>query len=359
MSEDVPREPRPAEGPEAFAPPYPPGWLDRLIDWVKGLPGPEWAYYLGLVVVQLAYADLVLWLNHRVAWGSIDATRPFFVYAVPYLLWGRSALDRIAGRAFETLRPALRLEDLELASLRYRLTTAPARDTWLLTAFGIGFALWSFTRLPPSLVEHWAPSLGVALLEMGPLMVLSVVVVVLSIYHAIHQLRMVARIHERVCQVDLFRARPLYAFSGLTASTGIGLLLLAYGFVAIRPDVSLGTQIGRILLVAIVPTAAACFLLPLRGMHLRIAAERDRLLGEANDRLAIVIERLHRRVDDDAIDDAEQIHRQLASLVLERDHLAKLSTWPWDPTALTAFLTTLVVPVLLWLLPRLLERLGF
>jgi hypothetical protein len=49
---------------------------------------------------------------------------------------------------------------------------------------------------------------------------------------------------------------------------------------------------------------------------------------------------------------------QLTSLVTERDILAKISTWPWEPAALTAFITTRVLPAILWLMTHLLERVG-
>ena len=40
--------------------PYPPSWVDRLIDWVERRPGPAWLFYAGLAVVEL-------WLFLRVA----------------------------------------------------------------------------------------------------------------------------------------------------------------------------------------------------------------------------------------------------------------------------------------------------
>lgn len=53
---------------------------------------------------------------------------------------------------------------------------------------------------------------------------------------------------------------------------------------------------------------------------------------------------LHQRVDDERVVDAPQLHAQLASLAVERDALAKTSTWPWDTATLTTFVTTLVLP---------------
>src|SRR5262249_55454902 len=42
----------------------------------------------------------------------------------------------------------------------------------------------------------------------------------------------------------------------------------------------------------------------------------------------------------------------------EREAISRRSTWPWEAATLTGFLTTLVLPGLLWLVQHLLGRLG-
>src|SRR5258705_11779817 len=49
--------------------PYPPGWLDRTIDWIHRMPGTKGLYSLALLVVQLAWVTGLLW-----AWRQ-DAVR--------------------------------------------------------------------------------------------------------------------------------------------------------------------------------------------------------------------------------------------------------------------------------------------
>ena len=338
--------------------PYPPSWLDRVNEWVGRLPGPAWAYYLGLLVLQLAYVNVVLWVNGKTPVGSIDLAKSFFVFFAPYFLWVRFYLDGVASAALDAFRPALTVSDAQVSQWRYRLTTLPARDARIVTAVMALASVWNLMRLPTSVIEQDAASRGAAFLEFGPLVRLALVTVGVSTYHMLHQLRVVTQLHRLAAQINIFRARPLYAFSGLTARTGMSFLLIAYGFVAILPEVS-QRPIARLLLAGMVPLAVACFVLPLRGMHLRIAAEKDRLLAEVADRLEAVIARLHQRVDDDIVVDAQNLHAQLTSLAVEREALGKLSTWPWDTASLTAFVTTLVLPMILWLLTHMLEQRGF
>lgn len=108
-----------------------------------------------------------------------------------------------------------------------------------------------------------------------------------------------------------------------------------------------------------VPTAVACFVLPLRSMHQKLDAEKSRLLGLVGSRMQALFDRLHQRVDQGIFTDAGELHQQIASLVTERDVLARMSTWPWDPATLTGFVSALVLPAFLWVLQRVLERVGF
>ena len=103
-------------------------------------------------------------------------------------------------------------------------------------------------------------------------------VVVISTAQAVRQLWMVDLLHGLAERVNLFRVRPFYAFSGLAARTGISFLVLAYFIAAMRPDIVQDTPALQVLIIAMVPTAVACFVLPLYGMHLRLVAEKDRLL---------------------------------------------------------------------------------
>ncbi len=351
--------PRTARETSNFERPYPPGWLDRLIDWVDRMPGPNALYCLGLLVSQFGYVTALLWFNGRLPVGSIDLRLAFIVVVTPYLLWVRFYLDRVAAAALDAFRPALAVSDAELLRLRYELTTLPARTTRVVTSVAIAVFLLNAVLLPDSIVFQFGSSLEAALIGIGPIALSTGTVAVVSTVQAIHQLRMVERIYDLVGKIALLRAKPLYAFSQLTARTGVSFLLLTYYTAAVRPDLVSSSLALKVVLVAMVPTAVACFVLPLRGMHRRLAAERDRALAQVASRLEAVFVRLHERVDQEILADADKLNMQITSLSAEREALARVSTWPWEPATLTGFLTTLVLPVLLWGIQRVVERVGF
>src|SRR5262245_56278544 len=193
---------------------------------------------------------------------------------------------------------------------------------------------------------------------LAPVAMFTLAVVAISTAQAARQLWMVDLIHGLAEHVNLLRVKPFYAFSGLASRTGISFLVLAYFIAAMSPDIVRGTPALQVLIVAMLPTAVACFVLPLYGMHLRLVAEKDRLLAEVNARFETVLKRLHARVDGEVLTDADKLSHQLSSVAAEREAFSRLSTWPWEAATVTGFLTTLVLPVLLWLAQRLLGRLG-
>src|SRR5262245_29508308 len=215
--------------------PYFPGWFDRLTDWVDRMPGPNFVYALGLLVFQFAYMTALLWLDGKLPVGSVDFRLVFLVVVTPYLLWVRFYLDGVAAAALETFRPVLTVGDAEFRTLRYELTTLPARTTHIVTWSAVAVFLVNALLLHRSILMQFGSSPESALMVVGPVGLFTVAVVVVSTAQAIHQVRMVERIYDRVGKVDLLRAKPLYAFSQLTARTGASFLLLVYYVAAVRP----------------------------------------------------------------------------------------------------------------------------
>jgi hypothetical protein len=106
----------------------------------------------------------------------------------------------------------------------------------------------------------------------------------------------------------------------------------------------------------VLAVAAAAFVLPLRGMHQRLVVEKERLQLGADKRFKATLADLHRSVDERDLSVADGLNKTLTSLQLERDALARIPTWPWQPATLRAFVSVLLVPVVIWLIIRLLER---
>jgi hypothetical protein len=331
--------------------PYPRSWIDHLTRAVDQLPIPAWASYGLLLVGIVLLTSAVNWIGGQSPAGTFDpAQSGYAVYSV-YMLALIHYLNRIAGSKIEAFRPALDLDAVEYERLRNELTTLPPRQSMLAGLGGIALVAFLYASEGPDAgLGRVSP---VVLIGNFIIEGLTFALLAVLIYHTIRQLRLVSRIHARASRIDLFERAPLHAFSQLTARTGIGLVVLtAYSYV-IDPTIT-AFGIGLTLLVVLI--AAAAFVLPLQGMHRRIEAEKERLQLEADRRLKATFAQLHRSVDGRDLSVADGLNKTLESLQLERDALARIPTWPWEPTTLRGFVSALLVPIVLWFIIRVLER---
>jgi hypothetical protein len=91
-------------------------------------------------------------------------------------------------------------------------------------------------------------------------------------------------------------------------------------------------------------------------MHRRLLNEKSRLSVEIGRRFEAATKRLHDRSDAGDLTDMDGINKQLASLVIEKDTVKKISTWPWETETLRGFLSSIALPILLWLSTTLLGK---
>jgi hypothetical protein len=278
----------------------------------------------------------------------------------PYFLALTHWLDRVAGRALAAFRPALTGDEATYAGLRYRLTTLPAGPALLasLLVAGAGGVLHLVT--PPerasALQLHTSPAAtvvdtGIWLFFCG--------VAGLFGYHTLHQLRLINRIYTTGTQINLFDQHPLYAFSGLTARTAVGLVPAMYGLGATLPagGGSAATLLVALGFVSTLGLAVATFAWPLWGVHQLLAHEKARRLSAVQQRMEVALGELQHRVDTGELPGVSDLKNALDGLVTGQAALEKIPTWPWPPGTLRNLGAALLLPIVLWLITRLLERL--
>ncbi|TAH48100.1 MAG: hypothetical protein EYC68_22360 [Chloroflexota bacterium] len=341
----------------AFTPPYPPSWFDRLLTWMDELPGPTWIYLVALLIIPFAYLQAVLWWNGALPFPTIDLTRAFFIPLTPYVLGFWLYIRRVARNQLAKFRPALRVTDAEYAELEYTLMYMPARATLVFTLVAIVGNVIFYSLLPQEYVSLYGADLFSVLSQLIWIQFPALLLAAVGVFRAVYILRQVNRVHRRAPQINLYQAPSLYAFSSLTAQIAIGLIApVYYLFVTQQTLVMTNPPLFGAMVFAIV-TAVACFILPLREMHNRIVVEKLRLLTEAYTRFENLVTRVHQAVDANELQQMDNWHKALSNLVIERDALEKIPTWPWERGTLTGFLTALILPIVLWLVTRILDRL--
>ncbi len=108
------------------------------------------------------------------------------------------------------------------------------------------------------------------------------------------------------------------------------------------------------LLIFMTLVAATAFVLPLLGLHRRMVEAKKPLEAAVSQRMEAAITELHRRVDAGDLEGMTELHRTMASLEIERDVLARIPTWPWQPGTLRGVASAVTLPVLVWLIEQIL-----
>ena len=342
-----------ASGPTAVRP-YAPSWVDDLVRAIDALPGPSipWIIVIGVITLAAVYGLDPLSGLPAVA----DPSLTYYGLLLPGILWLFGYLNVVARKALNDFRPLLAATDAEVAELRYRLTVVPARGAWLLLAASVPLTLaaYAFFAEAEGVVGLSASAIAFRL----PYEILSTAVIFVTLYRTVRQVRLVHRIHGRAEGIDLYQPAPLYAFSSLTAQAGMGLFLLLVPLALLVPTGSgaAASAVAATWFALLVVVSAATFILPLEGMHARIAAQKRLLEAAVGRRLTATIEEIHRAVDAGDLTVADGLNKNLTSLIAERDLVEKLPTWPWRPGTIGAFVTAMLLPIGIWLATRLLER---
>jgi hypothetical protein len=340
--------------------PYSPSWVDRLTAWVSRLPGPAWLYYLAVALALAVFRTILAWIDGSYPVGTIFPLHILDQFNILYPLFVLHLVDDHASSSLAASRSVLTVSDAGYDKLRYELTTMPARPALAWGFAGLLFGLIYLPLIvPPSqrqlLQLFTSPT---AVVVDVALSALNWIFYAIFAYHTFRQLGMVSRIYTHHMDVNVFEIGPLYALSRVTAITSIALLFITYLYVTYWGNWQIQTPADIVIVLAFVLVAAAAFVWPLLGAHRLLQEEKERRKGEVARRMESITDELHRRVDARDLQQVENLKHALDGLIAERGVIDKMPTWPWHPDAVRAVVTALFLPIVLWLITRVLERLG-
>ena len=330
-----------------------PGYLDRVLGLTALAPGGAIVGAVLVGAVLLLVPSLILWLDGALPFPTLEPRIWLPASITAFVVGAIGVLDGIARRAFAGFAPALgaagdrSAPPRALTAIPDRLAIAVILPVTILATIGY---LSDPVTLDQLVRRHPAEALLIVTCNW-----IAIAAASLLIVHAFVQLRTVVALHQAATRIDLLDAAPAHAFARLTSATGVGFLLLG---VLVLGDPTAGRESLFYAAEAcfIVALAVATFALPLRGMHDRLEAEKRRLLTAINERLTLTIARIGVRVESDELDGIDRLGQGQAALIAQRDLVTRLSTWPWSTSTVRAFASTLLLPIAIWLITRLLDR---
>jgi hypothetical protein len=191
-----------------------------------------------------------------------------------------------------------------------------------------------------------------------PTLLLGYLTFIVAAIHTVRQLRLVNRIHRLATAIDPFDRVPLYAFSRLTVRVGIAYVLVGYFAIAVNGSWEVANAASLVTLPATFAIGVAVFVLPLWGIHDRLVDEKERLLRESERRLGRLGAEMYERIDRGAFDGTKPIAESIEGVQTLHDRIDRLPTWPWSPHVLRGFVSALLLPILVYVVSRLVSS-GF
>jgi hypothetical protein len=330
-------------------------WIERLMDAVERGPLPYWVVYPALFFLETAILHLIGWQDGWV--------KPYMLERINFLypLWAwvpllaMTYLDGVAKQSLHDFAALLADSPEDLAKLEAEFMNMPPGPVFATGLIWVGvYALMMVISFGTFVRDYGLGPIAAFVSILTGLVTFPFGGVLY--YHTIHQLSLVRATVNRVEQFNLFQLEPVYAFSRLTARTGLVWLLmltLTQLFFTIR----LLSVVSITLYFIMVLLALAAFVLPIWSVHQRLVDEKCRLLSEVNQRLESRFERLHRSLDADHLDEVATIREAVGALVEEREILSKIPTWPWRAGTLAGFVSALILPIILVMIQIGLEKL--
>jgi hypothetical protein len=325
---------------------YPPSWFNRLQDYVNRLPLPSWLTYLLLGFGLLVIGTLIQWITDPKQLPILNAIIYLMIAQAIYYTIFLDHIDKQAIIAFRASSPIMNLEKDNYQALQLRLTKLPSKTLFiinLITILAATLLLISSPNAEGSANLNFTPDpVGYFILFVYDLLWM---INVIFIAHTINQVKVVNHIYTKHIEINIFRQRELYAFSGLGARTAIGLVVPTLPWIWLDPG------FGSLLIVIIFATLGAiAFFSPMIGVHRLLKTKKDQLEDESSiqiERAVVDLLSEAKNGNHDAISDREKV---LSSLEKARETIDKISTWPWQADTLRRVVAALALPIALWLI---------
>lgn len=326
--------------------PFRPSLIDRFDNWVERLPTNAWVFFVVFGLVLIGVQLLFLWLEGGLQEADL---LPIIIYNglfTPYLLALVHMLDNRAVSALRSMSSALDTTESELEAYEYRLSTMPFPLPLVvgLTMLALVILMEQLSTTPiryGALDQFRAFGVVFQIVDKSSAFLFGVLIV-----HTVRQLRLVNDIHAKRVRVNLFDRGPLQAFSTLTASTAVGLLVGVYGWMLINPDLWTDPLIfGAIAIITLL--AVSVFVWPLLGVHRRMERAKERTLHEIDARFEGVFSTFNQGVDAADYGAIETLNGAIASLEIQRERVHAIPTWPWRPETVRFMLAAIAIPLIL------------
>jgi hypothetical protein len=333
------------------------GWMERFFDWADRLPVPFFVFYLVLYLIINLALHAFLWADGSKAFGELSSA---FLFTFPFWACLQTAafhyFRKQALQALTMFRPTLNLSEYEFDQIKHSFVNLSSRGFLILSIFSFIVSvvvLFSPLSLVPS---DFQANIGTIIVTICFLL-LAPISIGFFVY-VFHSLVWINRLYAMIPTVNLFDQRPLYSLSRYTSR--VGMLFILYLILNYLTGSAWGEQSAEAItgfyLVLNGLIAILAFVLPLWGVHVRLANAKEESIAKNNRLIERRFIEIHNKVEAGKLAGLTDLRTGNSALIEYRQELSKVSTWPWDTATVRTFLTALAVPMTVWLVQQVLLR---
>ena len=342
----------PNPGSTGSAQPYAPSWFNRLLDFCGNLSIPAWAIYCGWLVVQGVLANVAAWDAGLLPVGSFNALLAFCgIWSFEVLLFSHY-LDVLARDSLLGYRPMLKnVSQAAFEQIQYEFTTMPHRPVLWISVVGlaVGIFLAHSARSYQPLMFAWP---WLAYLFYG----ISLAVFCVFSYRVIRQLRFASKLYALTENIDLYYLKPIYSLSRLAVWTSLSVgIIINLNILLLTPQLLVSSAFITILVLATL-LSLTTFLTPLLGIKRRILAEKNRLMSATGRDIEAAYDLLEKAIRSGDSKKLADVKVMLDLVHRKKEFVHSIPVWPWNPGSFTALLSAIILPIVLGILSRIMQK---
>lgn len=331
-----------------------PSRIHNFFRWIDHLPGPFWLYYLAVVILLGIVNLVVAWYEKAIDPGVIN-----WYYASTALLLGLFAIEidfmsRFTKDLVDEFLPGLDMPDEEKELIKYHFTYLPSRPTAIIFWVGaiIGLIVgWIFF---PSAIEM---NQSFPLMEL-PIFSLTWGVMCITIFFIVRAFALTKKAYQSIEQVNIYDLTSLYAISRYPAWLLLFFIANCSVLFGLNPTLMESMLLFFLIMNALVVILIfSTFWVPMRRINRILISEKRKLLNEVIVRIDATFKILHERVDKQETSRINELRETLQSLMIEKEFIDSLRTWPWKPGTLTGLLSMLLFPLLAGIVIEIISKL--
>ena len=328
-------------------------WVDKMIIWMDRQPIPLWLLYILITIAAQLLFNIPFWIDGSVPiWKNVILTSIFF----PMVALGLGFyhfLGRTGEKALQEFRPLLNMSEEEFERINYSLNYLPSWANWVVLIWGIVGSI-PYVFQSSNTFGEIIPKSNLPLITVFIASVISIIPVLGLIIRIIRQVRIVNDLHHKAENIKLLHLFSAHSFAKLTASTGGGFIIFLSMAILYNPTLitganMIGTFFGLICAILI-------FVIPLISMRDRLEIEKQFQLKKISDLLQMTLDQVNETVGSKKASNISEIRLRMSALIEERELVEKISTWPWNTGTIRGFVSTLVIPILLWFITNYLGK---